>query len=62
MCMKSSLCIAILNLCGISLVGVVGMNEYSPDFLLSLSLLNFPNLFPTTLPTVLVLPSDAFCL
>ena len=60
MFMRASLGVARLNLCVISFLGTVGLNEYSPEFFLSTSLLNFTNIFPTSSPIVPVLPIGAF--
>ena len=59
MCMGAFLCVVRLNLCGISLLGVVGLNKYIPKLLPSTSILYFINLFPTSSPTVPVFPSGA---
>ena len=60
--MIESLGVVRLNMCGISLLGVVGLNKYCPYLLPSTSCLNFLRLFPTSLPTVTLLPSGAFYL
>ena len=57
---KSSVGVVVLNMYGISLLGVAGLNEYSPEFFTSKSIFPFPNLFPNSLSTVPVLPSGAF--
>ena len=58
--MRTLLGVVRLNMCGISVLGLVGLNEYCPGFFPSTSIFSIQNLSPTSLPIVLVLPSSAF--
>ena len=54
MCMIYSLCVVRLNMCGISLLGIVGMNEYCTELL--------PSTFPhQQVRCYLVMPFSYYC-
>ena len=59
-CMRKYLGVVILNMCGISLLGLVWQKKCCPKLLPSTYLLIFLCLFLTYSPTVPVLPSGAF--
>ena len=53
---RDSLGVVRLNMCGISLLGLVDLNKDCPDMFPSTSIFHFVSLFPTSSPTVPVLP------